>query len=89
MTPDTQIADDAGVKLPLKRRAEEDSSIRPSLLPLGGEEAADANVYGASHFGQFGEYMRRKRAKLQIQNTALAQVESNAGVFDGLSIHVE
>jgi hypothetical protein len=33
----------------------------------GGE--VDEAVYGASRFGYFGEYMRRKRAKLQIQNT--------------------
>ncbi|KAI0263775.1 hypothetical protein BC834DRAFT_971141 [Gloeopeniophorella convolvens] len=29
---------------------------------------AESDTYGASRFGEFGEYMRRKRAKLQIQN---------------------
>jgi DNA repair protein REV1 len=33
----------------------------------------DNEIYGASHFGGFGEYMRRKRAKLQIQNAGLEQ----------------
>lgn len=67
----------------LKRR-----SGAPSLLPLDGNEAEDDEVYGASHFGQFGEYMRRKRAKLQIQNAVLAQTE-DSGIFRGLSIYVE
>ncbi len=68
---------------PLKRRSE-----APSLLPLNGNEAEDDEIYGASHFGQFGEYIRRKRAKLQIQNAVLAQTE-NSGIFRGLSIYVE
>ncbi|KAF8626302.1 hypothetical protein AX15_004972 [Amanita polypyramis BW_CC] len=57
---------------------------------LRGDEAEDDNVYGPSHFGQFGEYMRRKRAKLQIQNTALAQSDDakNSGIFNGLSIYI-
>ena len=67
----------------LKRRSEASSP-----LPLDGSGAEDDEVYGASHFGQFGEYMRRKRAKLQIQNAALAQTE-DSGIFRGLSIYVE
>lgn len=69
---------------PLKRS----SDSAPSLLPLNGNEAEDDEIYGASHFGQFGEYMRRKRAKLQIQNAVLAQTE-DSGIFRGLSIYVE
>jgi hypothetical protein len=48
------------------------------------------DVYGASHFGDFGEYMRRKRAKLQIQNAALRSKDhaSGSGIFKGLSIYV-
>jgi DNA repair protein REV1 len=67
----------------LKRRSE-----APSLLPLDGNEAEDDEIYGASHFGQFGQYMRRKRAKLQIQNAILAQTE-DSGIFRSLSIYVE
>ncbi|KIL68526.1 hypothetical protein M378DRAFT_184959 [Amanita muscaria Koide BX008] len=62
--------------------------MRPSLLPLGGDEAGDIDIYGASHFGQFGEYMRRKRAKLQIQNATLTQPGEDTVLFRGLSIHI-
>ena len=54
-----------------------------------------SNVYGAAHFGDFGEYMSRKRAKLQIQN---AEMDEEAGdvrevvpksrIFKGLQIYV-
>lgn len=55
------------------------------------EEAEHDDIYGASHYGQFGEYMRRKRAKLQIQNAAIVQSENAADsdIFKGLSIYVE
>jgi DNA repair protein REV1 len=50
----------------------------------------DDDIYGASRFGGFGEYMRRKRAKLQIQNAALRPTDdaSGSGIFKGLSIYV-
>ncbi|KAK0473587.1 hypothetical protein IW261DRAFT_1503671 [Armillaria novae-zelandiae] len=32
-------------------------------------EQGDDAIYGPAHFGNFGEYMQRKRAKLQIQNS--------------------
>jgi len=49
------------------------------------------DTYGPSHFGQFGEYMRRKRAKLQIQNAELEEpVEAavSGKIFRGLAIYV-
>jgi DNA repair protein REV1 len=47
------------------------------------------NIYGASRFGEFGEYMRRKRAKLQIQNQALEDKASTSrGIFEGVAIYV-
>jgi len=51
------------------------------------------DTYGPAHFGDFGEYMRRKRAKLQIQNAHASQLgESGAngkdGIFTGLAIYV-
>ncbi|KAK2460652.1 hypothetical protein APHAL10511_007122 [Amanita phalloides] len=72
-----------------KRRAlgEGDVVAQPSLLPLNGDEADD-EIYGASHFGRFGQYMRRKRAKLQIQNAAIAQGEHDSHIFHGLSIYI-
>ena len=52
----------------------------------------DSDTYGASRFGGFGEYMRRKRAKLQIQNTQMALVDtmstSASTIFRGLAIYV-
>ncbi|KAF9453668.1 DNA repair protein [Macrolepiota fuliginosa MF-IS2] len=53
----------------------------------------DETVYGSSHFGQFGEYMRRKRAKLQIQNQALEDKTGrrevrSGGIFEGIAIYV-
>ncbi|KAF8652221.1 hypothetical protein AX16_004499 [Volvariella volvacea WC 439] len=46
------------------------------------------DVYGAAHFGEFGEYMQRKRAKLQIQNAEIAEAGSQSKIFEGLSIYV-
>jgi DNA repair protein REV1 len=51
----------------------------------------DLDVYGASRFGHFGEYMRRKRAKLQIQNTHLQRTDEDSkksAIFRGLAIYV-
>jgi hypothetical protein len=52
----------------------------------------DSHTFGASRFGEFGEYMRRKRAKLQIQNTEMGNTRepttSTSKLFNGLSIHV-
>ncbi|KAK7062843.1 deoxycytidyl transferase [Paramarasmius palmivorus] len=57
------------------------------------EKAAedDEAVYGEAHFGNFGEYMRRKRAKLQIQNTGIANDETlnkEPQIFKGIAIYV-
>ncbi|RDB19284.1 DNA repair protein rev1 [Hypsizygus marmoreus] len=56
------------------------------------DQVQDEAIYGASHFGDFGEYMRRKRAKLQIQN---AEIEDDDGdsasesrIFQGLAIYI-
>jgi DNA repair protein REV1 len=52
----------------------------------------DSDTYGASRFGGFGEYMSRKRAKLQIQNAEMGDIPdagtSKSKLFNGLSIHV-
>ena len=53
----------------------------------------DPDTYGASRFGNFGEYMRRKRAKLQIQNAEMGDstpmvIAPTSKLFSGLSIHV-
>lgn len=58
----------------------------------------DEGTYGALKMDQWGEYMRRKRAKLQIQNAQIAsssnsnEVESTTDgsrkIFHGLRIYV-
>lgn len=55
----------------------------------GSAQNAD-DIYGPSKFGGFDEYMRRKRAKLQIQNTALAVdgEEPKPNLFKGVQIYV-
>ena len=44
-------------------------------------------TYGAATFGGFGEYMRRKRAKLQIQNAQVLQ-EGGHGEKDGIKSQI-
>jgi hypothetical protein len=85
-------------KAGLKRRHQdrsddEEKDIRkpPPHLTSRGED-----VYGESHFGEFGEYMRRKRAKLQLQNTVMEEddtsdgrhLKEGQGLFKGISIYV-
>ncbi|KAF7794734.1 hypothetical protein EIP86_005872 [Pleurotus ostreatoroseus] len=52
----------------------------------------DSHTYGASRFGEFGEYMSRKRAKLQIQNTEMdedgEEIVQKSRIFQGLEIYI-
>jgi len=52
----------------------------------------DQETYGASTFGGFGQYMRRKRAKLQIQNAQMDDTDDNSSekrrIFQGIAIYV-
>ncbi|KAI0317485.1 hypothetical protein OF83DRAFT_1283395 [Amylostereum chailletii] len=52
------------------------------------DDYLDDHTYGAAHFGEFGEYMRRKRAKLQVQNTALEDGDGKSALFKGLAIYI-
>ncbi|KAK7467413.1 deoxycytidyl transferase [Stygiomarasmius scandens] len=55
------------------------------------EEDDRDDIYGAAHFGDFGEYMRRKRAKLQIQNAEITKDETlneAPQIFKGISIYI-
>ena len=54
-----------------------------------------SDTYGASRFGDFGQYMHRKRQKLQIQNSEIEPSEGILGsqspssrLFYGLQIYV-
>ena len=51
----------------------------------------NSHTYGASAFGGFGEYMTRKRAKLQVQNQTLTSEsvpEITSNIFRGIGIYV-
>ena len=51
----------------------------------------DSDTYGAATFGDFGEYMARKRAKLQIQNQNLTsgpQLREGSQIFRAIAIYV-
>lgn len=51
----------------------------------------DSDTYGAASFGGFGEYMARKRAKLQVQNQTLtseSELETISNIFRGVAIYV-
>ncbi|KAG8809527.1 deoxycytidyl transferase, partial [Serendipita sp. 399] len=44
------------------------------------------DIYGASSFGGYGQYMSRKRAKLQIQNATMSKIQST--VLRGVQIYI-
>jgi DNA repair protein REV1 len=54
------------------------------------QNASEGNgdIYGVSRFGNWGEYMRRKRAKLQIQNASLDSNERRSNIFKDISVYV-
>jgi DNA repair protein REV1 len=89
-----QVATIPGIHESLKRKRSVslDSNI-PASQPQDSSQVNESNldVYGASRFGHFGEYMRRKRAKLQIQNTHLERTDEDSKkstIFRGLAIYV-
>ncbi|KAF7970196.1 hypothetical protein HWV62_24846 [Athelia sp. TMB] len=69
------------------------SSEGPPDYVVVGEGGNDVDTYGASKFGDFGNYMRRKRAKLQIQNLEIPDGEggeqTNSTIFQGLAIYID
>lgn len=83
--------------LPSKRARTSDSDEENLHGVLSSVDTGEDNVtylnshtYGASRFGEFGEYMARKRAKLQIQNAEMDTDEENGTprIFKGLQIYV-
>jgi DNA repair protein REV1 len=52
----------------------------------------DEETYGASSFGGYGQYMRRKRAKLQIQNAQIDSadetLQNKSRIFREIAIYV-
>lgn len=53
-------------------------------------EYLDSGTYGAATFGGFGEYMTRKRAKLQVQNQTFTSESGleTPSIFQGIAIYV-
>ncbi|GAA6021100.1 hypothetical protein JCM10207_003363 [Rhodosporidiobolus poonsookiae] len=69
------------------------SSGQPSAggSSVGGtkRDYREAEQYQAVQFGEFGRYMRNKRAKLQVQNKALLDDDQQAPqIFKGLAIYI-
>ncbi|KAJ7227303.1 hypothetical protein GGX14DRAFT_629326 [Mycena pura] len=50
-------------------------------------EPVDEAIYGPSRFGDFGEYMQRKRAKIQIQNSEIVST-AKTQIFKGVAVYV-
>lgn len=74
----------------LKRRIMSDEEVLASVAEGKDTTYLSNDTYGPSNFGKFGQYMSRKRAKLQIQNAELEGGEgsSSKGIFHGLQIYV-
>ncbi|EJD46175.1 DNA repair protein [Auricularia subglabra TFB-10046 SS5] len=69
--------------------ASQDNVVQISAAP-GHEQTDKDDMYAASSFGGFGDYMRNKRRKLQAQNEQLVQgtAPSKPRIFKKLSIYV-
>lgn len=65
------------------------STLRSTTSIAAETPAKSPDVYSASKFGGFGDYRRRKIAKLQIQNTSFSsQDNSSSQIFKSLAIYV-
>jgi DNA repair protein REV1 len=63
------------------------ATVKRAHSPDNEQEYMNSNAYGASTFGGFGQYMARKRAKLQVQNSTLNESDAS-NIFRGLAIYV-
>ncbi|TDL15611.1 hypothetical protein BD410DRAFT_103290 [Rickenella mellea] len=77
---------------PSPNREDRGAQQRAPTFTTAGGDYTDNHTYGASRFGEYGEYMARKRAKLQIQNAELDDSnglsDSKPQIFKGLAIYV-
>ncbi|KAL0947651.1 hypothetical protein HGRIS_013738 [Hohenbuehelia grisea] len=76
-----------------KRRREPSLSRSRSRSQPRPEKGSLEDTYGKATFGDFGEYMRRKRAKLQIQNAEMSGAQQTVvagkrGIFHGIAIYI-
>jgi DNA repair protein REV1 len=63
-----------------------EDDVNPHILATMRQRGDKNDIYGASSFGDYGEYMSRKRAKLQIQNADMVDLKST--IFEGIEIYV-
>ncbi|BGP39652.1 deoxycytidyl transferase [Rhodotorula kratochvilovae] len=64
-------------------------SASSSKRPPAPEDYRDQAAYDAVSFGEFGRYMRNKRAKLQVQNRDLVeQAKGVPQIFHGLRVYI-
>ncbi|KAJ7650454.1 hypothetical protein FB45DRAFT_18894 [Roridomyces roridus] len=69
--------------------SEDDDEEPPLAQPsLKRPYAQDETIYGPAHFDGFGEYGRRKRAKLQIQNSDTVASGTKSDMFKGLAVYI-
>ncbi|GAA6041064.1 hypothetical protein JCM8097_004699 [Rhodosporidiobolus ruineniae] len=62
---------------------------RSGSVQLGQQDAQKDDTYEPLEFGEFGRYMRNKRAKLQNQNKALLDpADERPQIFKGLSVYI-
>ncbi|KAK7033220.1 DNA repair protein [Favolaschia claudopus] len=81
--------------VPNNDESEDDPSPPPPAQPQpslkrrlhDASEPVDEGVYGAAEFDNFGQYMNRKRAKLQIQNSEITTT-AETQIFQGIAIYV-
>jgi DNA repair protein REV1 len=74
----------------LQEDEDEEFPSSPSKAPVSAPSYTDAEAYGVTKFGGWGDYMRKKRAKLQIQNSEITAegAETKPQIFKGLQIYV-
>ncbi|GJE88079.1 DNA repair protein [Phanerochaete sordida] len=86
-------------KRPRSPTSDEEADVQRSNPKLAlvdeNREAAGylkSDTYGASSFGGFGEYMHRKRAKLQVQNAEMdtggSPLALKSRIFSGVQIYI-
>lgn len=71
------------------RQLEKNSAAVRKQIEARKFEGEDGEEYGASHFGEFGDYFRRKKIKLQNEDIVMRQsVQGKPQIFKDIVAHV-
>ncbi|TFK40634.1 hypothetical protein BDQ12DRAFT_679787 [Crucibulum laeve] len=73
------------------RHIDGEEAFRERNLSLSQQIPNEDDTYAPTRFGEFGDYMRKKRAKLQIQNAQLAVLggdDEGSQIFRGIAIYI-